>query len=85
MSENHKLITGLSNDEVVASRKKWGFNSLEHQKKFLCEKENVLLDTTHSLFHPIHTNIKTNKRRNKQQHRKHTLYIVFGTRRTNTV
>ena len=33
MSENHKLITGLSNDEVVASRKKWGFNSLEHQKK----------------------------------------------------
>lgn len=30
--------------------------SLEHQKKFLCEKENVLLDTTHSLFH---TNIKT--------------------------
>jgi Ca2+-transporting ATPase len=33
MTENHKLITGLSNDEVVASRKKWGFNSLEHQKK----------------------------------------------------
>ena len=33
MSENHKLITGLSNDEVVASRKKWGFNSLEHQQK----------------------------------------------------
>ena len=33
MTENHKLITGLSNDEVVASRKKWGFNSLEHQQK----------------------------------------------------
>jgi GMP synthase-like glutamine amidotransferase len=35
--------------------------SLENQKKFLCEKENVLLDTTHSLFHPININttIKT--------------------------
>ena len=33
MTENHKLITGLSNDEVVASRNKWGFNSLEHQQK----------------------------------------------------
>ncbi|MFZ4680781.1 MAG: cation-translocating P-type ATPase, partial [Flavobacterium sp.] len=33
MTENHKLITGLSNDEVVASRKKWGSNSLEHQQK----------------------------------------------------
>ena len=33
MTENSKLITGLSNDEVVASRKKWGFNSLEHQQK----------------------------------------------------
>jgi len=33
MTENHKLITGLSNDEVVASRKNWGFNSLEHQQK----------------------------------------------------
>ena len=33
MTENHKLITGLSNDEVVASGKKWGFNSLEHQQK----------------------------------------------------
>ena len=33
MTENHKLIKGLSNDEVVASRKKWGFNSLEHQQK----------------------------------------------------
>jgi Ca2+-transporting ATPase len=33
MTENHKLITGLSNDEVVASRKKWGSNSFEHQQK----------------------------------------------------
>jgi len=33
MTENHKLITGLSNDEVITSRKKWGFNSLEHQQK----------------------------------------------------
>jgi len=33
MTENHKLIKGLSNDEAVASRKKWGFNSLEHQQK----------------------------------------------------
>ena len=33
MTENSKLIKGLSNDEVVASRKKWGFNSLEHQQK----------------------------------------------------
>ena len=33
MTENHKLIKGLSNDEVVASRNKWGFNSLEHQQK----------------------------------------------------
>jgi Ca2+-transporting ATPase len=33
MTENHKLIKGLSNDEVVASRKKWGSNSLEHQQK----------------------------------------------------
>ena len=33
MTEHHKLIKGLSNDEVVASRKKWGFNSLEHQQK----------------------------------------------------
>jgi Ca2+-transporting ATPase len=33
MTENHKLIKGLSNDEVVASRKMWGFNSLEHQQK----------------------------------------------------
>ncbi len=27
------LIKGLSNDEVIASRKKWGSNSLEHQQK----------------------------------------------------
>ena len=33
MTENHKLTRGLSNDEVVASRNKWGFNSLEHQQK----------------------------------------------------
>ena len=33
MTGNHKLIKGLSNDEVVASRKMWGFNSLEHQQK----------------------------------------------------
>ncbi|WP_309612570.1 cation-translocating P-type ATPase [Flavobacterium sp.] len=33
MQENQKLITGLSNDEVIASRKKSGSNSLEHQKK----------------------------------------------------
>ena len=33
MSENNKLITGLSNDEVVASRIKSGSNSLEHQRK----------------------------------------------------
>lgn len=33
MTEYHKLIKGLSNDEVVASRNKWGFNSLEHQQK----------------------------------------------------
>jgi Ca2+-transporting ATPase len=33
MTENHKLIKGLSYDEVVASRKKCGFNSLEHQQK----------------------------------------------------
>lgn len=33
MTENHKLIKGLSNDEVIASRKKWGSNSLEHQQK----------------------------------------------------
>jgi Ca2+-transporting ATPase len=33
MTENYKLITGLSNDEVVASRKKWGSNQLEHQQK----------------------------------------------------
>jgi Ca2+-transporting ATPase len=33
MTENHKLITGLSNDEVVASKKKWGSNSLKHQQK----------------------------------------------------
>jgi Ca2+-transporting ATPase len=33
MSENKKLITGLSNEEVIASRKKWGSNSLEHQQK----------------------------------------------------
>ena len=33
MTEILKLIKGLSNDEVVASRKKWGFNSLEHQQK----------------------------------------------------
>ena len=33
MTENSKLIKGLSNDEVVASRQKWGFNSLEHQQK----------------------------------------------------
>ena len=33
MSENTKFITGLSNEEVIASRKKWGSNSLEHQQK----------------------------------------------------
>ncbi|MCF6128725.1 cation-translocating P-type ATPase [Flavobacterium sp. AS60] len=33
MQENHKLIKGLSNDEVIASRKKNGSNSLEHQHK----------------------------------------------------
>ena len=33
MQENQKLITGLSNDEVIASRKKSGSNSLEHQQK----------------------------------------------------
>ena len=33
MTENHKLITGLSNYEVVVSRKKWGSNFLEHQQK----------------------------------------------------
>lgn len=33
MSENNKLITGLSDDEVIASREKYGFNSLEHQQK----------------------------------------------------
>lgn len=33
MSENNKLIKGLSNDEVIASRKKSGSNSLEHQQK----------------------------------------------------
>lgn len=33
MKEIQKLVTGLSNDEVIASRKKNGFNSLEHQQK----------------------------------------------------
>jgi Ca2+-transporting ATPase len=33
MTENNKLITGLSNDEVIASRKRSGSNSLEHQQK----------------------------------------------------
>lgn len=33
MRENHKLIKGLSNNEAVASRNKWGCNSLEHQQK----------------------------------------------------
>ena len=33
MAENHKIINGLSNDEVIASRTKSGSNSLEHQQK----------------------------------------------------
>jgi Ca2+-transporting ATPase len=33
MPKNSMLIKGLSNDEVIASRKKWGSNSLEHQQK----------------------------------------------------
>lgn len=33
MTDTSKTITGLSNEEVIASRNKNGFNSLEHQEK----------------------------------------------------